>query len=110
MRMWKRGGYRRGFLQRVGRYEPSVLECLRARPRIWVHAVSVGEIQIALRFMRALRERRSALAEYRAAEWILGSSPLLSGLIFRPIEVASGLGRMVEVVRAGAGGRGVCGA
>ena len=62
LRMWKRGGYRKGFLQRFGRYEPAVRLRLRTRPRVWIHAVSVGEVQIALRFMRALRERRSALA------------------------------------------------
>ena len=60
--MWKRGGYRKGFLQRFGRYEAAVQECLQNRPRVWIHAVSVGEVQIALRFMRALREHRSALA------------------------------------------------
>lgn len=61
-RMWKRGGYRKGFLQRFGCYEPAVRLRLRTRPRVWIHAVSVGEVQIALRFMRALRERRSTLA------------------------------------------------
>ena len=48
LRMWKRGGYRKGFLQRFGCYEASVRECLRNRPRIWIHAVSVGEVQVAL--------------------------------------------------------------
>jgi len=62
LRMWRRGGYRKGFLQRFGRYEAAVQERLRNRPRVWIHAVSVGEVQIALRFMRALREHRSALA------------------------------------------------
>ena len=62
LRMWKRGGYRKGFLQRFGRYEAAVQERLRDRPRVWIHAVSVGEVQIALRFMRALRERRNDLA------------------------------------------------
>jgi len=62
LRMWKRGGYRKGFLQRFGCYDPATQERLRARPRVWIHAVSVGEVQIALRFMRALREHRSALA------------------------------------------------
>lgn len=62
LRMWKRGGYRKGFLQRFGRYAADVQERLRNRPRVWIHAVSVGEVQVALRFMRALREQRSALA------------------------------------------------
>lgn len=55
VRMWRRGGYRRGFLQRVARYEPEVLARLKARRRIWIHAVSVGEIGVALKFMEELR-------------------------------------------------------
>ena len=62
LRMWKRGGYRKGFLQRFGHYEAAVQERLRNRPRVWIHAVSVGEVLVALRFMRALREQRSTLA------------------------------------------------
>ena len=62
LRMWKRGGYRDGFFQRFGRYEAAVQERLRNRPRVWIHAVSVGEVLVALRFMRALREKRSTLA------------------------------------------------
>ncbi len=62
LRMYKRGGYRNGFLQRFGLYQAAVLERLHSRPRIWIHAVSVGEVQIALRFIRALRETQNALA------------------------------------------------
>lgn len=62
LRMWKRGGYRKGFLQRFGQYDPSIQVRLGSGRRIWIHAVSVGEVQVALRFMRALRERRSGIA------------------------------------------------
>ncbi|NLV23130.1 MAG: 3-deoxy-D-manno-octulosonic acid transferase, partial [Syntrophomonadaceae bacterium] len=63
-RMWRRGGYRRGFLQRLGRYDAATLAQLDALPpaqRIWVHAVSVGEIRVALDFIEALRRRRPEL-------------------------------------------------
>ncbi|MBI2437776.1 MAG: 3-deoxy-D-manno-octulosonic acid transferase [Lentisphaerae bacterium] len=62
MRMWKRGGYRQGFLQRFGWYAPELRDRLRAKRRVWIHAVSVGEVQVALRFISVLRERRNALA------------------------------------------------
>ncbi|MFC1497826.1 3-deoxy-D-manno-octulosonic acid transferase [Verrucomicrobiota bacterium] len=55
IRMWRRGGYRKDFLQRAGIYSPDVLKRLSAKKRIWVHAVSVGEVYVALRFMRELR-------------------------------------------------------
>jgi len=62
LRMCRRGGYRHGFLQRFGCYAPALRERLRKRPRIWIHAVSVGEVQVALRFMQELRKMRGGLA------------------------------------------------
>ncbi|MBM4142478.1 MAG: glycosyltransferase [Lentisphaerae bacterium] len=61
-RMWRRGGYRRNFLDRLGLYGPEVRARLAGRPRIWVHAVSVGEVNVAARFMQAWRERCPAAA------------------------------------------------
>ncbi|MDI6775097.1 MAG: 3-deoxy-D-manno-octulosonic acid transferase [Verrucomicrobiota bacterium] len=62
LRMWKRGGYRKDFLQRFGRYAPETLRRLRDRRRFWIHAVSVGEIGVALRFMEELRRADPAAA------------------------------------------------
>ena len=63
-RMWRRGGYRRGFLQRLGIYDASVHARLAAMPpaeRVWIHAVSVGEIRVALDFTDELRRLRPEL-------------------------------------------------
>jgi 3-deoxy-D-manno-octulosonic-acid transferase len=61
-RMWRRGGYRRDFMQRLGWYDAGRRAQLRARPRIWIHAVSVGEVFVAARFMAELRMRRPGTA------------------------------------------------
>ena len=55
LRMRKRGGYRRGFMQRFARYDRATRERLAERPRVWIHAVSVGEMFVALHVMAALR-------------------------------------------------------
>ncbi len=56
-RMWKRGGYRRGFMQRFGCYGNRLPAPRKpGAGRIWIHAVSVGEMFIALRFLKLLRE------------------------------------------------------
>ena len=55
LRMWKRGGYRQGFPQRLGFYSARTKAMLSQRRRIWIHAVSVGEIYVALRFMKSIR-------------------------------------------------------
>jgi len=55
LRMRRRGGYRAGFMQRFGIYDKAVLAELQSKPRIWVHAVSVGEVFVALHFIEAMR-------------------------------------------------------
>jgi len=59
-RMWRRGGYRSGFGQRLAIYGPEIMTRLAIAPaeRYWIHAVSVGEMNIALRFLSELRSCR----------------------------------------------------
>lgn len=56
-KMWRRGKYRENFGQRFGRYDAVTRARLRSkrRARIWVQAVSVGEVNVALRFLRSLQ-------------------------------------------------------
>ena len=56
-RMLRRGGYRQGFLERFGAYPAERVRAIRERPRVWVHAVSVGEVLVALRFIEEVRRR-----------------------------------------------------
>jgi len=56
-RMLKRGGYGQHFEQRIGHFGHNTKARLRNQRRIWVHAVSVGEIYVALRFITAYRAR-----------------------------------------------------
>ena len=54
-KMIRRGGYREKFGQRVGVYDGEVQERLSAQPSTWLHAVSVGEVNVALKLANALR-------------------------------------------------------
>jgi 3-deoxy-D-manno-octulosonic-acid transferase len=83
-KMFRRGGYRRNFGQRLGFYSAESREHLRGKHPTWVHAVSVGEIVIALKLADQLRALRPdlkcvlttttttghALAEKTAPEWM----------------------------------------
>lgn len=62
LRMWKRGGYRKHFMQRFAVYSDDVRARLAERPRVWIHAVSVGEIFVAFRFMEEFRVARPGTA------------------------------------------------
>jgi len=60
-RMRKRGGYSHNFTQRLGRYSPEILAQLGGQPRVWIHAVSVGELFVALRLMEEWRQREPSI-------------------------------------------------
>jgi 3-deoxy-D-manno-octulosonic-acid transferase len=57
-KMWKRGKYRENFLQRFGLYSAELRRRLQTkdRPRCWIQAVSVGEVNLALLFISALQQ------------------------------------------------------
>ncbi|HVE15160.1 MAG TPA: 3-deoxy-D-manno-octulosonic acid transferase [Chthoniobacterales bacterium] len=56
-RMVRRGKYRHKFGQRFAIYSRRVRMRLQDGGRTWVHAVSVGEVLIAMKLIRRLRER-----------------------------------------------------
>jgi 3-deoxy-D-manno-octulosonic-acid transferase len=57
MRMRRRGNWLPGFSERFGRYDPSVKQALTNRHVIWIHAVSVGEVNLCTQLIRALEPR-----------------------------------------------------
>ncbi len=58
IRMLRRGGYRAYMGERFGLYDRKVHATLKkpGSPFVWIHAVSVGEVQVAGQLMRAWRE------------------------------------------------------
>ena len=83
-RMLRRGKYRHKFGQRFAIYSRRVRKRLHGGGRTWVHAVSVGEVLIAMKLIRRLREREPerrfvlstttstgfALANEQRSEWL----------------------------------------
>jgi 3-deoxy-D-manno-octulosonic-acid transferase len=55
VKMVRRGGYREKFGQRVGIYDRALRVRLSKPRSTWLHAVSVGEVNIALKLARTLR-------------------------------------------------------
>jgi 3-deoxy-D-manno-octulosonic-acid transferase len=54
-RMIKRGGYAADFMERFGSFAPGKFNSLQGRPPVWIHAVSVGEVNLALKVIAGLR-------------------------------------------------------
>jgi len=55
---WRRGGLARNFRQRFGTFDSSLPSELGAEHPLWIHAVSVGEVLVALKLIASLRALR----------------------------------------------------
>jgi 3-deoxy-D-manno-octulosonic-acid transferase len=56
-RMRRRGNWLMGFGQRFAKYDASLKQALTNRHVIWMHAVSVGEVNLCTQLIRALEPR-----------------------------------------------------
>jgi 3-deoxy-D-manno-octulosonic-acid transferase len=96
VKMFRRGNYRNKFGQRLGFFDRETRDRLSQGHHTWLHAVSVGEVMIALKLAAKMKEREPALrvalttttttgfaiATRRAPEWI---KVLYTPLDFWPI-------------------------
>ena len=57
LKMWRRGNWQSGFAQRFGRYDSRIKQALTNRSVLWMHAVSVGEVNVCTQLIRALEPR-----------------------------------------------------
>jgi 3-deoxy-D-manno-octulosonic-acid transferase len=60
-RLWRRGKLLPQFGQRFGWYSGAVRRRIQPGADLWIHAVSVGEVALALVLIRRMRERQPAL-------------------------------------------------
>ena len=104
-RMARRGGYARNFLQRFGRYSPETRAQLAEGGRVWIHAVSVGEVGVALRLILELRAAQPALRFVLSTTTSTGHAvarkqldPAIP-LIYFPLDVPPVSRRVVRLIR-----------
>src|SRR5690348_8100931 len=57
LKMWRRGNWQNGFGQRFGQYSSKLKQSLTNRNILWLHAVSVGEVNICTQLIRAIEPR-----------------------------------------------------
>jgi 3-deoxy-D-manno-octulosonic-acid transferase len=96
VKMFRRGGYREKFGERLGSYDRHLRARLYWKKPIWLHAVSVGEVSIALKLAKQIRALKPdqhfvltittttgfAFAKRSAPDWI---DVMYSPLDFWPI-------------------------
>ena len=57
MRMWRRGSWLSGFFERFRYYGRDCRQQITNRNVLWIHAVSVGEVNLCTQLIRALEPR-----------------------------------------------------
>ena len=57
VRMRRRGNWQKGFAERFGHYDTKLKQAITNRHVFWMHAVSVGEVNLCTQLIRALEPR-----------------------------------------------------
>jgi 3-deoxy-D-manno-octulosonic-acid transferase len=105
IKMFRRGGYREKFGQRLGIYDRELRIGLSKQRSTWMHAVSVGEVNIALKMANSLRSLEPdlhcvlttttttgfALAKHNAPAWI--------EIMYTPLDYWAIMRRAFSVIR-----------
>jgi len=100
------GKYRNSFRQKLGGKQESILAGLKKKPRIWIHAVSVGEVTAAAPIVASLKKKRpdvevifstsTETGQEMAKKFITGAS----AFIYFPLDVLSVVARMIKMADA----------
>ncbi|HUS36050.1 MAG TPA: glycosyltransferase N-terminal domain-containing protein [Verrucomicrobiae bacterium] len=102
--MKRRGGWRAGFWQRFARYDSRLKQALTNRHTLWVHAVSVGEVNIATQLIKALESRAPNLTVVVSTTTSTGMGELRKKLpahvpkFYYPIDRAKYVSRALRVI------------
>jgi 3-deoxy-D-manno-octulosonic-acid transferase len=103
-RMRRRGNWRRGFRERFARYDPNLKQALTNRQVIWIHAVSVGEVNLCTQLIHALELRLPNIKFVVSTTTTTGMAELRRRLpthiskIYYPIDQRKFVGRALAVI------------
>ncbi len=104
-KMLQRGNYREKFGQRLGLYDGDTRRALSAGIRTWVHAVSVGEVMIALKLVATMKEGepdlRVALTTTTTTGFALArrQAPAWMEVIYTPLDFWPVMRRAFALIR-----------
>jgi 3-deoxy-D-manno-octulosonic-acid transferase len=104
-RMKRRGNWQGGFGQRFGRYDSKFKQAITNRQTLWMHAVSVGEVNLCTQLIRALEPRLPNVKIVVSTTTTTGMGELERKLpshisrIYYPIDYRSSVSRALSIVR-----------
>ena len=110
-RMWRRGSnqkgfpWKKGFTQRFGRYDSKLKQAITNRHRLWMHAVSVGEVNVSTQLIQAMETRLPNLkiiistTTTTAMEGLQSKLPSHVSKIYYPIDRRAWVSRALGTIR-----------
>jgi 3-deoxy-D-manno-octulosonic-acid transferase len=105
MRMKRRGNWQPGFFERFGRFSTKVKQAITNRHVLWMHAVSVGEVNVCTQLIRALEPRMPNLKIVVSTTTTTGMAELQRRLpshiskIYYPIDMRRFTSRALSSIR-----------
>jgi len=99
-RMRRRGNWRKGFAQRFGIYGTKLKQALTNRDRVWLHAVSVGEVNVCTQIIQGIERRLPNLKLVVSTTTTTGMDELQRKLPTHISRIYYPLDRRAFVVRA----------
>ena len=108
LKMWRRGNWQTGFKQRFGHYDNKIKQSLTNRHVLWMHAVSVGEMNICLQVIQALEPRMPNLKIVVSTTTTTGMGELQKrlpskiGKIYYPIDRRENVRRALAAIHPNA--------
>ena len=104
-KMWRRGNYRPKFGQRFALYDRAVRARLAAHRNVWLHAVSVGEVMIALKLAEKMKTNEPSLYAALTTTTTTGfaiatrSAPEWIEVLYTPLDFWPIMRRAFRVIR-----------
>jgi len=104
LKMWRRGNWQEGFVERFGRYSSKVKQAMTNRHVLWIHAVSVGEVNLATQLIVALERRVPNLKIVVSTTTSTGMGELRNKMpshvqkIYYPIDWRPGVKRAIAAI------------
>jgi len=110
-RMWRRGSnqkdfpWKKNFTQRFGKYDSKLKQAITNRHRLWMHAVSVGEVNVSTQLIQAMETRLPNLkiiistTTTTAMEGLQSKLPSHVSKIYYPIDRRVWVSRALGTIR-----------
>jgi 3-deoxy-D-manno-octulosonic-acid transferase len=104
MRMRRRGNWRAGFKERFGKFNVIFKQSITNRQVLWLHAVSVGEVNVCTQLIRALEPRMPNLKIVVSTTTTTGMAelkkklPTLISKIYYPLDLRKYVSRALSAV------------